>query len=226
MEIFRYKMMEGKRRKMKKDLIIVGAGGYGREVLQIVKDINKVEDKWNILGFINDIGDALDNYECDYSIIGTIKDWIPQEGQEFVCAVADPLGKELVTKTLKEKGAVFTSAIHPTAYISEYAKVGEGVVMSIHSGISVNCKIGDFVTVLYSTIIGHDVNIGNYCTISSLSECAGGVELEEKVFLGSHVTVIPRKKVCTGAYVAAGSVVVTNIQPGNHVMGNPAKKID
>lgn len=211
---------------MKKDLIIVGAGGCGREVLQIAKDVNKVKKTWNILGFINDIENALDGYDCDLSIIGTIEDWIPQEGQEFVCAIADPYGKELVTKKLKERGAVFTSVIHPTAYISDYVEIGEGAVIYPYAALSVNCRIGDFVTILFSSGIGHDVKIGDYCTISSYCDLTGGVIVEEKAFMGSHVTIIPHKKIRPEAYIAAGSVVVSNVRAGCHVMGNPAKKID
>lgn len=210
---------------MVKDLIIAGAGACGREVLQWVKDINKVEHRWNILGFINDIPNALENCECDYSIIGTIEEWQPKGDQVFVCAIADPFGKELVTRKLKNRGAVFTSIIHPTAYVPEYIEIGEGLIMYPHSGITVNTKIGNFVTILAS-MIGHDVEVGDYCTISSFCGVGGGVKLEKKVFLGSHVAVIPHKKIGEGACVATGSVVMTNIHPGYHVMGNPAQKMD
>lgn len=93
------------------------------------------------------------------------------------------------------------------------------------SCVSVNVKIGNFVMLLSSNV-GHDVEIGDYCTISSFCDLTGGVKLEEKVFLGSHVTVVPHKRIGEGANVAAGSVVVTNVKSGDHVMGNPAKRMD
>ena len=210
---------------MPKDLIIAGAGGCGREVLQWVKDINKIEHRWNILGFINDIEDALDAYECDYSIIGKIEDWQPQDGQEFICAIGDPSGKELVIKRLKERGAVLTSVIHPTAYISEFTEMGEGLIMYPGSGINVNTKVGNFVTIL-SGGLGHDVEIGDYCTISSYCDIAGGAKLGKKVFLGSHVTVVPHKTIGDEVFAAAGSVIISNIKSGYHVMGNPAKRME
>lgn len=208
-----------------KDLIIVGAGGFGREVLQWIKDINKIENRWNILGFIDDNTEALNGQACDYSVINTIKDCMPKKNQEYVCAIAKPSVKENVTKKLKERGAVFTSVLHPTSFISDYADVGEGLVMYPNSGINVNTKIGNFVTIL-SSGVGHDAEIGDYCTISSYCDITGGAILEERVFLGSHVTVVPGRKIGAGAYVAAGSVVMTNIHSGSHVMGNPAKRMD
>lgn len=66
-----------------KDLIIVGAGGFGRELLQWCKEINAVEPKWNIKGFIDDNQAALDGYECDCGVIGTISDWAPDENEEY-----------------------------------------------------------------------------------------------------------------------------------------------
>lgn len=210
---------------MVKDLIIAGAGGCGREVLQWVKDINKIEHRWNILGFINDFTDALDPFECDYPIIGTIEGWQPKEGQEFVCAIGDPEGKAFVAEKLKGRGARFASVIHPTAHIADFTEAGEGLIMYPKSCVSVNVKIGNFVMLLSSNV-GHDVEIGDYCTISSFCDLTGGVKLEEKVFLGSHVTVVPHKRIGEGANVAAGSVVVTNVKSGDHVMGNPAKRMD
>lgn len=210
---------------MKKDLIIVGAGGFGRELLQWIKDINKVEDKWNILGFIDDDIHALDNFSCSHAIIGTIKDWRPQLNCEFACAIANPEIKQNVVNVLKEKGAVFTSIIHPTAQIAETAEIGEGLVLYPRGLITVNTTIGDFVTVLSSSI-GHDAVVGDYTTISSYCDITGGVQIEEKVFLGSRVTIIPKRKIGRGAYVAAGSVVMSNVRAGYHMMGNPAHKMD
>ena len=73
-----------------KDLIILGANGFGREVLQWAKDVNKVKPTWHIKGFLDDNLNALDGYKCDYEVLGTIKDWIPSENEEFVFAIASP----------------------------------------------------------------------------------------------------------------------------------------
>lgn len=208
-----------------KNIIIVGAGGFGRELLQWIKDINKVENKWIIKGFIDDNLNSLNGFDCDYKVFSTIKDYHPEKNDELALAIANPEIKESITRFLKNKGAKFTSVIHPKAFISDFAEVGEGLIMYPNSGINVNTKIGDFVTIL-SSGIGHDVIIGDFTTISSYCDITGGVVLEKGVFLGSHTTIVPKRKIGTGAYIAAGSVVMTNIKAGYHVMGNPAKRID
>lgn len=113
---------------MKKELIIVGAGALGRELLQWIKDLNQVQSKWTIKGFIDDNVSALDNYECDYKVIGTIKDWQPCENEVFACAIANPSGKEKVVNLLKARDAIFDSIIHPTAIIGNFNNIGEGFV--------------------------------------------------------------------------------------------------
>lgn len=208
-----------------KEIIIVGAGGFGRELLQWIKDINKTGYKWKIKGFIDDNPNALDNYKCDYKVIGKISDWQPKGGEVFACAIANPKIKEKVVNMLKAKGAIFERIIHPTAIISEFTDIGEGFVAYPNSGISVNVTIGDFVTLL-SSGVGHDVTIGDYTTISSYSDITGGVIIGKKVFLGSHVTIVPKRKIGDDAYIGVGSVVVTNIKENTKVMGNPAKRID
>ncbi len=208
-----------------RDVVIVGAGGFGREVLQWIKDVNKVNPTWNIVGFIDDDLQALDKYECDYKIVGTIKEWEPKENQRFVIAVANPKTKQFIVEKLKAKGAIFTSLIHPTAQISDICQIGEGLVMYPNSVITVNTRIGDFVSFL-SSGMGHDGEIGDYSTISSYCDITGGVKLGKRVFLGSHVTIIPQRKIGDDVYIAAGSVVVTNVRSGTRVFGNPAKRID
>lgn len=208
-----------------KDIVIIGAGGFGREVLQWIKDINKVKPTWNIVGFLDDNLNALDGFVCDYKVVGTIQDWQPKESERFVMAVANPKTKQVIAENMKAKGAIFTSLIHPTAQISDISQIGEGLVMYPNSVITVNTRIGDFVSFL-SSGMGHDGEIGDYSTISSYCDITGGVKLGKRVFLGSHVTIIPQRKIGDDVYIAAGSVVVTNIKDGTRVFGNPAKKMD
>ncbi len=206
-----------------KELIIVGAGGFGRELLHWVKDINKVENKWKIKGFIDDNTKALDNYPCDCEIIGRIEDWHPADNEVFACAIADPKTKERTVIKLKARGAKFEKIIHPRASIGSFNEIGEGVVMYPGAGLTVNIKVGDFVTLL-SSGIGHDVIIGDYTTISSNCGVNGKVQIGRRVFIGSNAVIIPSRKIGDDSYVGAGSVVVSNIKPNVKVMGNPAKK--
>ena len=207
-----------------KDLIIVGASGLGREVLQWVKDINKINPTWNVLGFIDDNTEALNQIECDRQIIGTIKDWQPKADEHFVMAVAKPEWKANIAHQMEGKGAIFVPIIHPTALISDFSSIGKGIVVYPYAKINVNTRVGDYVTLLGSTI-GHDAIVGDYSTICGTCSINGHVVVGNSVFIGSHAVVAPGKKIGDNAYVGNGSVVISNIRAGYKVFGNPAKKI-
>ena len=205
-----------------KKIILVGAGGFGRELLWWIKDINKVEKKWEIAGFIDDNPNALDGYECDYKIIGSIKDWQPKEDEEFALAFGSPSLKRKIVEIMKNKGAKFATIIHPTAMLSEFAKVGEGLIMFPYSKISCNTTIGDFVTLL-ATPIGHDTLVGDYTVISGGCNIVRNVRIGKDVFLAAGVCIAQDIQIGDGAYLGLGSVVLKDVPDGSTVFGNPAR---
>lgn len=205
-----------------KKIIIIGAGGYGRELLQWIKDINQVSPTWEIAGFIDDNPQALDGIECDYSIIGRIVDWQPEEDEEFVLALGNPETKEKVVAMMKTRGAVFTNVIHPTATLTQFSKHGEGLVMFPYAKLSVNSRVGDFVTIL-SSGIGHDVEVGDYSTISGMCSILPNVKIGKRVFLAANVAITYDVKIGDDAYLGLGSIIVKDIAEGQKTFCNPAR---
>lgn len=208
-----------------KDLIIVGAAGFGREIEQWIWDINQIEPTWNVLGFLDDNLNALDGVPSDYKIIGTIKEWQPKENENFVLALAFPEVKKKVVELLKSKGAHFATIIHPTATISKFATIGEGTVITQRSGLNANAIVGDFVTILESGV-AHDATVGDYSTLSGRVNINGHVHVGNDVYIGCGVSVAPGKKIGDGAQIGIGSVVISNVKVGTTVFGNPAKKLE
>ena len=206
-----------------KNLIIVGASGFGREVLQWAKYCNKSANAWNILGFIDDNTRALDQYECDYKVIDSIKAYTIQENDYFAIAIALPKVKKAVVEILIAKGAKFASIIHPSAIVSEFCEIGEGVIITPNAKISPNVKVGNYVTILGSSL-GHDVVVENFCTITGNCSINGHVRLGEGAFIGSNTCIAPGKKVGEWSLVAMGSMVIMNVKSNTKVMGNPARK--
>lgn len=208
-----------------KDIIIVGAAGFGREVLQWIKDVNKVSPTWNIRGFLDDNLNALDGYECDYPVIGTVRDWMPGENEVFALAIAFPGVKEKVVSVLKSKGAEFATVIHPTSIVGEFCHLGEGIIITPRCKISPNVTVEDFVTIL-GCGVGHDACIGAYSTLSGYCAICGHVSIGKRVFVGTSAVVAPSKKIEDDVFIAMGSMVISNVKTGRKVMGNPARKID
>lgn len=207
-----------------KKILIAGAGGLGRELLEWIKDINEVSLTWEIKGFLNDEPTALDSYDCEYGIIGTIKDWIPSEDEVFVCGVSSPMGKDKIVNTLRNKGAKFETIIHPSTIIGDSVHIGEGTVIAPRSLLTTNVRVGSFVTFL-SSDAGHDSTIGDFSTLSGKCSINGHVEIGQRVYLGNGSLIYPGKKVGDDAFIGIGSVVINNVKAGTRVFGNPAKRI-
>lgn len=208
-----------------KDIVIVGAGGFGRELLQWIKDINTVSPTWRIKGFIDDDPHALDGLECDYGIINTIDGYKIKESDVYALAIANPVAKEKVVDEMTSQGAVFTSIIHPRAVICDYSFIGNGVVIYPNCIVGPNTKIGNYVTLLGSGV-GHDVSIDSFSTISSYCDITGGATIGKRVFLASRVTLVPNTVIGDDAYIGAGSVVIRNVKARDRMFGYPAKRME
>lgn len=203
-------------------ILIIGAGGFGRELLQWIKEINNVKPVWEIVGFLDDNLEALDKVACDYKIVGTISEWQPQEDEDFAMAVGSPELKEKISKEMKEKGAHFPAVIHPTATLTDFSRYGEGLVMFPYSKLSVNSSVGDFVTVL-SSGIGHDVRIGDYTTVSGMCSILRNVRIGNKVFVAAGVSIAQDIHVGDECYLGLGSVILKDVPEKTKTFGNPAR---
>lgn len=208
---------------MIKDIVIAGAGGFGRETYYLIKEINKVTPTWNIKGFINDMDVDLTKYNIiDAKIISTIDDYNPFSENEFVAlGISSPHGKEIVVNKLKKNSARFAILVSPYAIVNETTIIGEGTNITAGSSVGDCCKIGNFVNIAGS-MIGQDVNIGDFSTTTGYTNVVAQ-HIGKKVFAGSHSVILA--DVGDDAFICAGSIVLSKVKVGVKVMGNPARKI-
>ena len=204
------------------NIIIVGAGGFGREVYLWAKD-SFFKDQYRIKGFLDDNPRILNNYNMDIGIIGDLDGYEIKKQDRFVFAIGDiDVKKHLVTK-LKEKGAKFLTLIHPTAIVANTAKIGQGVIICPFVTVSDYVQLGDFVMMNIYSSCGHDAKVGDYCILSPYATLNGFVILEDEVFLGTHSTIIPYKKIGYKSKISANSVVMRDVPPNKIVFGVPGK---
>lgn len=206
-----------------KDLLIVGSGDYAIEAFEAISEINAIEPKWRVRGFLDDYKEVGENVYFDYEVVGSVKEWIPAPNQVFVAGIASPRGKRTVVETLKAKGAVFETIVSPRAFVSPTVKLGEGCFILKNSCVNHGTVLNDFVTVACS-MVGGDATIGAYTTTTSfvnITDCTIGNE----VFVGSHSVILSRLRVGDGAFICAGSIVMSHVKPGRKMFGCPARPI-
>ena len=204
-------------------LVIVAAGGCGREVLQWVKDINAVDNRWNIKGFIDDNLNALDGLKCSVPVLSTIDAYEIQPDDRFVCCIGSSKTRKTVVDKLKAKGAVFATLIHPNAVIADSCTLGEGVIIYPYALISDNAVIGDHCIINMYSSVAHDSVLGEYCTISAHCDITGMCRLGDRVFMGTTSNMVPGSRIGDDVYICAGSTVMGRVRAGNKMLGNPAK---
>lgn len=208
-----------------KQLLIIGARGFGREIYNSATESIGYGTEFQIKGFLDDKNDALDGKVGYPPILCSVEDYVIQKDDIFVCALGDVKYKEYYTKLILNKGGVFITLIHNTAYISKNVKYGKGCVFLAGSRIQCDSTIGDYVTFQPYCVIGHDVTIGDWTIVNAFADCGGASKIGSRVTLNTTCFVIPKGVVEDGATVGAGSVTMRKVKADTTVFGVPAKPV-
>lgn len=204
-----------------KDLYIIGAGGLGRKVFECVRRINEKNERWNIIGFLDDNLNALDNVKCNLSIVGKISTYIPKDNDVFLLAVSSPSLKEKMSSELINRGFQFETIISPEAIVGDFVEVGEGTIIMTPYNVETGSKIGRFVTLLGSTI-AVDGQIGDYSTTAGFANLTNS-KIGNKVYVASHAVLLENTTIGDNSEISAGSIVVKDVEPNVIMFGSPAR---
>jgi sugar O-acyltransferase (sialic acid O-acetyltransferase NeuD family) len=209
-----------------KNLIIIGAGGYGREVYNLAIQCVEYKKDFIVKGFIDDNLNALQDFEGYPPIISDIKGYKIQENDIFTCAIGNiNLKKQFCVNIIQRKGE-FVNLIHPSVLLNKNVKIGNGVIIFLNSNISNDCIIEDFVTIQGYVGLGHDTKIEKWSHLNAYVFTGGFVNIGTEVTINTRATILPGIKVNKNAIVGACSLVIKNVKESTTVFGVPAKKIE
>jgi sugar O-acyltransferase (sialic acid O-acetyltransferase NeuD family) len=209
-----------------KELLIIGARGFGREVYSLAKESIGYGEEFVIKGFLDDNVSALDGFTGYPKILNSVENYEIQLNDVFVCALGSVLFKKKYASIILKKGGIFLNLISKNVIIGVNSKIGMGCILWGPIGISNDVTIGNFVTINPYTSIGHDVEIGDFIHIGAYCFFGGFTKIENEVTIYVRVTILDRLRIGEGAVIGAASVVIKNVKEKTTVFGNPAKKIE
>ena len=199
-----------------KDIAVFGVGGFGREVLTLIQNINNVTPTYNILGFFDD-GHEKGEIVNGYPVLGRMEE----------LSIGSPITRKKIVEEIHNDNVSFPTLIHPSVIIgdSNFVKIGQGCLICASVILTTNITIKDFVILNLQCTIGHDVVINDYAAFMPSCNISGEVTIEEGVYCGTGVRVINQITVGKFAVLGAGAVAVESIPEHSTAVGVPARVV-
>lgn len=216
-------------RTQARSILVIGAGGFGREVHDVIVAINAADDgtNWDFLGFLDD-GDPDPQIlrRRGATCLGRTSRLPDFSGASFVVGVAAPEARRRLSRRAELAGLVPVVLRHPSATVGVDTRIGEGTVICGQVSVTTNVTLGRHVHLNPHAMVGHDVVAGDYVTLNPGAAVSGAVQLGDGATLGANSTVIQGLTVGRGAMVGAGAAVIRDVAPGATVAGVPAREIN
>ena len=195
-----------------KDLVIVGAGGFGREVAWTVERINSSasEAAWRLVGFADDAADKASGTFGGLPLLGPCaKVARERPDASFFVAIGDNATRQNVVRALGDRD--FPRFVDPSADVAPSAEIGRGAFVGPRSVVSVGAKVGEFAIVNARAGVGHDSVLRDFSQVCPGASLSGATVLGERALAGTNSCTVPGVNVGDGATVAAGTVAFADV---------------
>lgn len=191
-----------------KDIVIIGAGGIGREVAWIIEEINEVNPTWNVIGFVDENSEMHNKVLNGYKVLGNLEALDKLEIKPYVVvAIANcSVKKDIVTRL--ENKFNFATIVYPSVRVSKYIEVGRGSIIYPGVILTVNTKIGEHVIISGNCGIGHDTVIGDYSSVLWGSSFSGYDIVGNECFIGVGCSISQGIRIVKGSRVDTGGIII------------------
>jgi sugar O-acyltransferase (sialic acid O-acetyltransferase NeuD family) len=210
-------------------LVVIGAGGFGREVLDVVDAINAAADApaWNVLGVLDDSPSDLNLERLrlrGIALLGGIDDFLSAKSDcQYVIGVGAPATRRLVAEKFDDAGYEAATLVHPTVTRGFDVEIGPGCVICAGVRLTTNLRLGRHVHLNLNSTVGHDSTLGDYVSVNPLASISGDCVLGNDVLVGVAGVVLNGLMVGDGSTVGGSACVVKDVPPGVVVKGVPAR---
>ena len=209
---------------MKENIIIIGAGGFGRELYEMLWDVFD-QSTHEFKGFLAQDDESLRDDGLESTWIGDPEEYQPTDGDRFIMAIGYMDVRRHVYETLRQKGGQFPPFVHPKALVASTATIGAGAVIYPFATVSNGSVLKEDVHLNYYASVGHDCQLGNHCLLAPYSTLNGFVELADEVYLATHATVAPGKKIGYRSKLSSNTAAMQDVPENQIVFGVPGRQV-
>lgn len=206
-------------------VVIVGAGGFGREVLWTLMDCNKISKKYEIVGFVDDDKRLHKKLIHNYKVLGGVEWFSTKSAKNVKCVIAIGNGKirKEIVKKLEKKGVEFVTIIHPSVIMSKSVRIGKGTIIQAGSVLTVDVEIGKHCRIDTNCTIAHNCILDDFVDLSPGVHINGNNSIHIGTWIGSGT--VTREKITIGKWsvIGAGTVLIDNVPSFSLFVGVPGK---
>jgi sugar O-acyltransferase (sialic acid O-acetyltransferase NeuD family) len=214
---------------MNTDLVIVGAGGFGRETLDTVQAANAVGGgpQWRVLGVLDDAPSPVNLARLadrEVPFLGRVGDWLARGiDAHYLLGVGSPAARAMLAGRFASAGRGPATVIHPSATLGTLVRLGPGTVVCAGVRVSTNVHIGSHVHLNPGAVVGHDSTLADYVSVNPGAVVSGECRIGARALVGAGAVVLQRLAVGEQATVGAAACVTRSVEPGTVVVGVPAR---
>ena len=208
-------------------VVVIGAGGFGRETLDVLAAINHTQPTFHVVGVVDDRPSEqnlarLSARETGY--LGTTREWLARsDSAQFIVGVGLPAHRQQIADVWESSGREPATAVHPTAVIGSSGLIGRGVVVCAGVQVSTNVHIGAYVQLNPNSTVGHDTILDDFASVNPAATISGDCDVGRGSLIGASAVVLQGRRVGNGAVVGAAACVVDDVPSHAVVKGVPAR---
>ena len=207
-----------------KSLLIIGAGGFGREMFGAAREAVDFGERFRIKGFLDANPAALDGFSGYPPVIGAPETYVPAPDDVFITALGCIASRRRCVGMIEARGGEFIPVVHRSASLGPNVTVGAGSFIAHNVVLTADVKVGRHACVFHGSVIGHDTVIGDFSHLYSLVSIGGGVRVGEGASVFPGAKVVPRVSIGDHATVGIGSTVIRDVDQDITVFGSPAER--